>query len=127
MKAPKKVALTVASILVGLLFLASGVGKLANPAGSAKLFAHFGYPGWFATVIGAVEVLGGVGLIIPRVASVAAGALGVVMLGAAFSHLRAGEWNRVAFTLVLFVGLVVIGMKRRSNAQPAATPEQSVK
>jgi len=127
MKSPMKTVVLVASILVGLLFLASGAGKIANPAGTAKLFAHFGYPGWFATVIGAVEILGGIGLVIPRVASVASGVLSAVMLGAIFSHLRAGEWNRMAFTITLFFVLVVIGVRRRSSAPPSAASEQTLK
>jgi len=125
MKNPMKVVLTVAGILVGLLFLLSGAGKLANPAGTAKMFAHFGYPGWFATAIGTVEVLGGIALLIPRIAHFAAGILGVVMLGAAYSHFRVAEWNRVAFTLVLFVVLAGIGMKRWKNAREKPEPQQA--
>ena len=117
MKNPMIAVLTVVSILVGLLFLTSGAGKLANPIGAAKLFAHFGYAGWFATVIGVVEVLGGISLVIPRISHVGAGVLGAVMLGAAYSHLQAAEWNRVAFTVVLFATLVIIGMARWKNLQ----------
>jgi uncharacterized membrane protein YphA (DoxX/SURF4 family) len=112
----RNVVLWIVSIAVGLLFIASGAGKLANPAGAAKLFAHFGYAAWFVTVIGLVEVLGGIGLLIPRVARWAAIVLGVVMLGAACSHLRVGEWGRVGFTVGLLVALGFIACARGKRA-----------
>lgn len=112
----RNVVLWIVSIAAGLLFIASGAGKLANPAGSAKLFAHFGYAPWFATLIGAVEVLGGIGLLVPRLARWAAIGLGVVMLGAACSHLRVGEWGRVGFTVVLVLAMGFIALARPKTA-----------
>ena len=111
----KGIILWIGCVLLTLLFILSGVGKISNPAGAAKMFEHFGYPGWFGMVIGAVEIMSGIALLIPRLSTYAAGVLGVVMLGAIVSHLRVAEWNRVGFTVVLFAILGFVGMARRQK------------
>lgn len=108
----KTIGIWTVSILIGLSFVMSGAGKLASSAGTAKLFEHFGYPAWFGTVIGVVEILGGIGLFIPRSAKFAAGILGVVMIGAVVSHIRVDELPRALFVAVLLGILGLIGVVR---------------
>ena len=48
-------------VLLGILVVAfglAGLGKLFQPAMFAEQFAHFGLPGWFAYLTGAVELSG---------------------------------------------------------------------
>ena len=48
-------------ILIGALVLAfgaAGLAKLVDPASFQEQFAHFGLPGWWVQVTGAVELLG---------------------------------------------------------------------
>lgn len=82
---------TLTSVLA-LFFLLSGYGKLSNGEASGGLrfdeqFVAWGYPAWFALVVGAAEVAGAVGLFVPRLRFYAAGGLIGLMLGAVGTHL----------------------------------------
>jgi len=85
----------VGSILLGLIFLASGGMKLIGPQLSPELgaqaagqFAKWGYPEWFLYFVGAVEVVAALSLLVPRIAWLGAGALVVLMAGAIWTHWR---------------------------------------
>lgn len=113
----KNVVLWILSILLTAMFVMSGSGKLINPAQFGAAFVNWGYPTWFATVIGIVEVVAGIALLVPRVAFYAAGVLAVVMAGAVFTHLKtAGEAPRAAVPAVLLILSVVVALMRRSKA-----------
>ncbi len=99
-------------ILLGALFILSGVPKLMSDPGVVKMFGDFGYPDGFHLLVGAAEILGGVLLFIPPVAAWGAALLGMVMVGACVTHLKEGEFARAAVTLVLFGLLFLIGMLR---------------
>jgi uncharacterized membrane protein YphA (DoxX/SURF4 family) len=60
-------------------------------------FARWGYPPWFRVAIGCLEVLGGLCLVIPWVASYGALTLIVVMLGALVTRAGDGRWVDVAW------------------------------
>lgn len=111
----KNIALWIISGLLAAMFVMVGGRKLANPAEVAQMFAHFGYTSWFAAVIGIAELGGGLLLLIPRVAPLAAAWLSVVMLGAIVTHIRVGEWNRVLVPLALLCLLIVVGLGRRQK------------
>jgi putative oxidoreductase len=112
----KTIVLWVISVLVGLMFVMVGSRKLLNPAEAAKLFEHFGYSAMFAKLIGVVELASGASLFVPRVARYGALMLAAVMIGAVFTHIRAGEMNRVAFPLILMTLSAVIAVMRWRNA-----------
>jgi uncharacterized membrane protein YphA (DoxX/SURF4 family) len=65
----------------------AGFSKLGHPAQWQGRFVAWGYPAWFSTVIGGVEMLSAVLLLVPRAAPYAASALGAVMLGALYTVL----------------------------------------
>ncbi|HEY8703075.1 MAG TPA: DoxX family protein [Arthrobacter sp.] len=100
----------VASVLA-LAFLAAGLMKIAQP--QEKLAASgMGWTEDFNSgavkAIGAAEVLGALGLILPAVTGiatflvpVAATGLAVVMAGAIITHFRRGEKQPVAINAVL--------------------------
>jgi uncharacterized membrane protein YphA (DoxX/SURF4 family) len=111
----KRILLWLVSALLALLFAFAGGFKLANPAQAGEQFVKFGYPGWFATLIGVIELVGGLLLLVPRVAAYAAGAIAVVMAGAVFTHLRAGEVPQSLFPLGLLILAVLVGLARRKN------------
>jgi uncharacterized membrane protein YphA (DoxX/SURF4 family) len=113
----KAIVLWIISVLLAAMFVMAGSGKLFNPAQFQAAFANYGYPAWFVTVIGIVETLGGLLVLVPRVAFYAAGALAVVMAGATFSHLKtAGEAPRAVVPIVLFILSVVVALARRPKA-----------
>ena len=98
------------SVLLAVVFLFVGGTLLLGGPRVVEGFKHFGYPGWFRFVIGILQVIGGVGLLIPRYAAIAASYLAIIMLGALISHVRAGDGflGLLPALIVLFlVGTVI--------------------
>lgn len=109
----KNIVLWIVSILLAAMFVMAGSGKVFSPAQAGQMFVNYGYPVWFAVVIGLVEVIGGILLLGPRVAAYAAGALVVVMAGASVTHLKtAGEAPRALVPIVLLVLTAIVGLAR---------------
>jgi len=116
------VFLWVVAIVLAALFFASGIMKVLR---SKEQLAAAGQ-GWvepFAPpmikLIGAVEVLGAAGLILPRALGIASvltplAALGlfVVMLGALVTHGRRREFPNAAFNVVLAALALVVAIGR---------------
>lgn len=72
--------------LLGLAFIASGGNKFLNLPATVEMFGKLGLPGALAYVVAAGEVLGGIGLLIPRFVRPAALGLMVIMVGAVVMH-----------------------------------------
>ena len=90
-----------------------------------RMFRQWGYPDGFYLVIGAVEVIGGIALLIPRTASYSAIMLAIVMIGAAATQILKGGRNGVGE--MVFAGLLtllaIIRWKDRLRLQkPVAGP-----
>ena len=93
-----------------LSMVAIGAAKFTRAAEWAGLFEGWGYGAWFAMVIGAVEVAGGLTILVPRLASYAAGALGLVMLGALYTTTTKPNelgWTGAAIHLVVLAVILV--------------------
>ena len=69
------------------------------------MFVHWGYPSWFATVIGVLELIGALGLLIPRTPRYAVLWLSMIMVGAAYTHLSNHEQIQVLRPLI-FMGVL---------------------
>ncbi len=89
--------------LLAAAFTLSSLGKLTGAA--TQMFADWGYPAWFATLIGVLELAGGVGLLIPRTTRLAILVLTVVMFGAAYTHLASGEGIQVIRPFVFLAAM----------------------
>ena len=100
-------------VLLAALFAGSALAKLTGAA--TEMFAGWGYPAWFATVIGIAELAGAIGLLIPRTMRCAVYGLTIVMLGAAYTHLANGEGLQVlrpiAFAMVMWTA---VWLRRRA-------------
>jgi uncharacterized membrane protein YphA (DoxX/SURF4 family) len=94
------------------MFLFSGVFKLLRPAEAKAGFVHYGYAAWFAIFIGVCEVLGSLGLLIPRLAGLAAAGLGIIMIGATYTHFSHHEYQHGTIPLGLLVLLVGVAYTR---------------
>ena len=94
-------------VVLGLMFLVAGLGKLIGGEAASEAFSAWGYAAWFATVIGALEMTGGLGLLIPRTTRYAIVGLLCIMLGAMYTHLSNGEGLQVlrpiGFALALWI------------------------
>lgn len=90
------------SILLSLVFLASGAAKLAGLAFEIAAFERWGYPLWFMYAIGVVEVAGGVGLLLRRWSALAGLGLATMMIGAVATHVIHAEWGMLIAATTLF-------------------------
>jgi uncharacterized membrane protein YphA (DoxX/SURF4 family) len=117
------VALWTAQILLGLVFLASGLAKSTMSKEKLVASGQTGvapFPLRWIRVIAALEILGVAGLILPGALGVAAVltpiaavGLALVMVGAAFSHWSLGERRQVfGVNLVLFVACAFVAVGR---------------
>lgn len=91
------------TLLLALIFISSGGAKLAGLEFEVQAFARWGYPPWFMYLTGALEVSGGIGLLIPRLSALAALCLACLMAGAVATHVIHSEWGMliVASTIML--------------------------
>lgn len=103
-------ALWIVQILLGLAFIGAGIMKATQP--HEKIKAMLPWAEDFAPstvkIIGTLELLGGLGLILPMLTNIlpiltplAAVGLVLTMIGAALTHVRRGEYPMIAINLVL--------------------------
>jgi len=91
------------TLLLAVLMAGPGSQKFTSPTWE-RMFRTWGYPDGFYLVIGAVEVIGGIALLIPRLASYSAIMLAIVMIGAAATQVLRGGRNgagEIVFALLL--------------------------
>jgi uncharacterized membrane protein YphA (DoxX/SURF4 family) len=105
-------------ILQGLMAVAMvgpGVQKFTGPMWQ-RMFQVWGFPDGFYLLIGAIEVVAGGLLLVPRVASAAALVLIVIMIGAAVTQMTHGR-NGIG-ELVFVTVLAIIAYARWPGALP---------
>ena len=106
------IALWVVQVLLAAAFLVSGATKLSQP--KEKLLENWAWVEDFSQrtvrIIGALEVLGAIGIVLPALMGIVPwltplAALGLVltMIGAALTHLRRQEYGPIAVTAVLLI------------------------
>lgn len=97
------VAIWTLTAIIGLFFVLVGFSKLAGSSGNdwALRLSHWGYPAVSRYVIGGIEILAGLGLLVPPLKRWAAVSLMAVMAGALLTHLQHGELVRVLPPLIL--------------------------
>jgi putative oxidoreductase len=102
------ITLWILSGLLALVFLGSGGAKLVGAAAMVEMFDKLGRGQWFRYFTGLLEILGGIGLLIPRFAFYAAGLLAVIMVGAIIAHLTLlGISPAVPIVLLVLSGIIV--------------------
>ncbi len=115
---PTRRALTVGLWIVqGVLafqFAGAGVMKLMGAPEMVTLFADIGAGQGLRYVVGALEVAGAVGLLVPRLAGLAALGLVGLMLGATFTNIVVIDASPV-LPLVLAVAAAVVVRARWSQ------------
>jgi uncharacterized membrane protein YphA (DoxX/SURF4 family) len=113
----KKIALWIVSILLAALFLFAGLSKLLALDKAKQMFAQMGYAPWFATFIGVCETLGGLGVLIPRLAGLAAAGLSIIMVGAFYTVVTHHQIPESGIPLATLALLIWVGYMRFKNAQ----------
>jgi putative oxidoreductase len=104
----KRIATWALAVVLALEFCLAGAAKFPASSGWIRMFAAWGYPSWARQAIGAIEVLCGIALLVPRARRPACAALLAVMAGAAVTHLTHGEPRRIVFNILLAALLVAL-------------------
>ena len=113
----------IAWILQALLaasFIWGGSQKLLHLDSTMGMFGQLGLPGWFGGFIGVAELLGGIGLLVPRTVRPAAMGLIIIMIGAIFMHatkIPGGLANGVPAIVSLLLLVVVLVLRSRTAAR----------
>ncbi len=89
--------------VLATMFILSGLTKFIGSAALLSTFANWGYPAWFAYLIGGVELTAGIMLLVPHLRVFGAFILTLEMFGAFFTHWVHGE------VLMAFLPLAVMG------------------
>jgi putative oxidoreductase len=111
------VALWGLQILLALLFAAAAIPKLSGAAAAVAMFATIGAGQWFRYFIGVIELAGAIGLLIPRLAGLAALGLVVDMIGATGVQIGVFHSNQLFPASVLVLcALVAWGRWPRTRA-----------
>ncbi|MDH3495059.1 MAG: DoxX family protein [Acidobacteriota bacterium] len=110
------------AVLLAILFLLAGAGKLGG--GATEMFAKWGYPSWFAIFIGVAEVAGAIGLLIPRLTRLAIIGLTILMIGAAYTHVAAGEGLDVLRPIIFGIFLWLVWFFRGSSTSAESEVEE---
>ncbi|MEU5882794.1 DoxX family protein [Spirillospora sp. NPDC047279] len=106
-------------ITIGLfLIVASALPKFAGQKDAVETFVKIGWGEWFRYLTGAVELAGGIGLLIPRLAGAAATGLVGLMIGAAIAQCTALDApGLVVLPIVFGVVLAVVAWERRAETR----------
>ncbi|HSK62077.1 MAG TPA: DoxX family protein [Actinomycetospora sp.] len=104
------IALWTLQVLLALVFVVgSGAPKLFGEAYAVALFTDLGAGQWLRYVVGVLEIAGGIGLLVPRLARLAPSCLIALMVGATIAQLfflSEGFWYTPVILGVL-LGVVV--------------------
>jgi putative oxidoreductase len=115
----QKIAMWVLSGLLAALFLFAGLPKLLTPA---KMLSQWVYAPWFLTVVGVCETLGAIGLLIRRVAVLAAIGLCGILIGVFYTLIHVHMYSQLPVPIVAFILLlVVINLRRKENKGTSAS------
>ncbi|PVZ08503.1 DoxX family protein [Actinomycetospora cinnamomea] len=119
---PATIALWTLQVLLALMFVvASGAPKLIGEAYAVQIFEDLGTGQWLRIVVGLLEIAGGIGLLVPRLAGLAAACLVALMVGATGAQLfflSEGYWYTPA---ILGLLLAVVAWLRRAEIREVPT------
>jgi putative oxidoreductase len=113
-------ALTALRVLLAIEFAGAGLMKLGGVDSMVTLFADIGAGQWLRYVVGVLELAGAVGLLLPRVAGVAAVGLIALMTGALVTHAVVLDGAPV-IEGVFLVATTAVAYDRRAEIRSLAT------
>ncbi|WP_340537595.1 DoxX family protein [Nocardioides sp. GXZ039] len=112
-------AVGLVQVLLAVPMGAGGVQKLLGTDAMVDMFADIGAGQWLRVVVGALEIVGAVGLLVPRLSGVAALGLAGVLAGAAVTNVAVLDVSPALPLGLLALALLVVWIRRD---QLPATP-----
>jgi len=108
------VAVAVVQAALALQFAAGGVLKLTASPAMVEMFADIGAGSWLRYLVGAVEIAGAIGLVVPRLAGTAALGLLGLMVGASVTNIAVLHTSP-ALPLAYLVAAAAVAHARRGS------------
>jgi uncharacterized membrane protein YphA (DoxX/SURF4 family) len=96
------------AVLMCLMFLPTALFKLTDFFLAVQFFTKWGIPLWMMHFIGASELAGSIGLLVPRTRPAAAFALFLMMIGGLVTHLTHGEYFLAVMPVIYGAGLYLL-------------------
>lgn len=106
------------SIFLGIVFLTTGGLKIGGWEPMIESFLGWGYSVGFMYLIGILELAGAVMILAPRARFYGASLLSILMIGAAFTHIRAGQWTMLPAPIVMLILIGIVGWAERAVRGP---------
>ncbi|MFC8429797.1 DoxX family protein [Streptomyces sp. NPDC057253] len=111
-----RIALRVLQVVLALFYVfASALPKLIAHPAAAEAFDKMGWGSAGMYIIGALELAGGIALLVPVLQSVAAVALSGLMVGAFVVQLTSFDGENAATPIILIIPLALIAWARRRH------------
>jgi uncharacterized membrane protein len=111
------IALWILQAFLALMFAMAGLAKVVGDAAMVEMFATIGIGQWFRYVVGALEIAGAVGVLVPRLSGLAALGLACLMAGATLTNLFVLSASPLIPVILLVVSaLVARGRRARAEA-----------
>ncbi|MFK7992887.1 MAG: DoxX family protein [Granulosicoccus sp.] len=112
----KKYLAYVPYVFVSAILLMGGVMKLSGQEMALQSFVDLGLPSWFGTFIGVAEIAGAIGIWLPRLSSLAAGGILVIMAGAVYYHVTFPPIPAGVPALLVLLGAIYVFTRGKANA-----------
>ena len=115
------IALWALQAVLALMFTMAGLAKVGGDAAMVEMFANIGIGQWFRYVVGALEIAGAVGVLVPRLSGLAALGLACLMAGATLTNLFVLGASPLLPVVLLLVS-VLVARGRRARAETLLGP-----
>jgi putative oxidoreductase len=112
--------LAAAQILLAVFIAVAAAPKLAGAHSATVMFSQIGAGQWLRYLVGTAELAGAIGLLIPRLAGLAAAGLAADMAGATIINVAVLHSAAVAMTIVLSAAFALIAWHRREQTRSLA-------
>lgn len=110
----------IVSLVLGVGLVVSGVNRMRLTPDVVTQFEAFGYSLLFARAVGLFELVGGLALLVPRLAVWGASALVFLMMGAIGSHVASGYGSPFHAARTLALLLLIIALRAGPRLWPRA-------
>jgi putative oxidoreductase len=105
-----------AQITLAAFFVVAAAPKLSGQPSTVHMFAQIGVGQWLRYLVGAAELAGAIGLLIPRLAGLAAAGLALDMAGATIINIAVVPSAAVVLTIALCLVFAVIARNRWNHS-----------
>ncbi|HCT80800.1 MAG TPA: DoxX family protein [Micromonosporaceae bacterium] len=109
------IALWVLQVLMAAAFLMAAATKFTNYPPAVEGFDHIGFGRWFMYLIGAFELAGAIGLLIPRLSGLAALGLVLLLIGAVITQLLLFAPVTALTPAAYLIPIAIIAWSRRQR------------